>query len=55
MPDLRRIVRNAIATREAKFGEVQRHYIQIYLANFFVILYKIYPPLAYVKIKAKKR
>ena len=36
LPDLRRIARIAMAgcTPEAKFQEVQRHYIQIYPANF---------------------
>ena len=43
-------------TREAKFEEVQqRHYIRIYQAKFFVMLYKIYPPLTYEKHKVKKR
>ena len=55
-PDLQRIVRIAMArcTREAKFEEVQRHYINIYQSNFFVMLYKIYTPLTYVKIEVKK-
>ena len=44
--DLRLIARIAMArcTREAKFEVVQRHYIQIYPANF-LLLHKIYPPL----------
>ena len=56
LPDLRRIARIAMArcSREAKFEEVQRQYIQIYPANFFVMLYKIYPPLTYVKVEVKK-
>ena len=56
VPDLQRIVRIAMArcTREAKFEEVQRHYINIYQSNFFVMLYKIYTPLTYVKIEVKK-
>ena len=45
MPDLRRTARIAMArcTREAKFEVVQRHYIETYQANFFVMLYNIYP------------
>ena len=56
LPDSRRIARIAMAlcTREAKFEGVQRHYIKIYQSNFFVMLYKIYPPLTYVKIEVKK-
>ena len=56
LPDLQRIARIAMArcTREAKFEAVQRHYIKIYQPNFFVMLYKIYPPLTYVKIEVKK-
>ena len=56
LSDLRRIARIAMArcTREAKFEAVQRHYIKIYQSNFFVMLYKIYPPLTYVKIEVKK-
>ena len=56
LPDLQRIARIAMArcTREAKFEEVQRHYINIYQSNFFVMLCKIYPPLTYVKIEVKK-
>ena len=56
LPDLRRIARIAMArcTREAKFEAVQRHYIKIYQSNFFVMLYKIYPSLTYVKIEVKK-
>ena len=54
LPDLRRIARIAMArcTREAKLEAVQRHYIKIY--QFFVMLYKISPPLTYVKIEVKK-
>ena len=50
LPDLQRIARMAMArcTRVAKFEEVQRHYINIYQSNFFVMLYKIFPPLTYV-------
>ena len=56
LPDLRRIAPIAMArcTREAKFEAIQRHYIKIYQSNFFVILYKIYPPLTYVKTEVKK-
>ena len=56
LPNLRRIARIAMAlcTREAKFEAAQRHYIKIYQSNFFVMLYKMYPPLTYVKIEAKK-
>ena len=56
LPDLQRIVRIAMAlcTRGPKFEEVQRHYINIYQSKFFVMLYKIYPPLTYVKIEVKK-
>ena len=38
LPDLQRIARIAMArcTREAKFEVVQRHYIQIYPANFLL-------------------
>ena len=55
MPELRRTARIAKArcTREAKFEVVQRHYIETYQANFFVMLYNIYPRLTYVKIKVK--
>ena len=44
----------ARCTREAKFEVVQRQYIEKYQANFFVMLYKIYPRLTYVKIKVTK-
>ena len=56
LPDLRRIARIAMArcSREAKFEDVQRQYIQIYPAKFFVMLHKIYPPLTYVKVEVKK-
>ena len=56
LPDLRSIARMAMVrcTRETKFEAVQRHYIKIYQSNFFVILYKIYPPLTYVKSEVKK-
>ena len=55
LPDLRRIARIAMVgcTREAKFEEVQRHYIRIYSANFFVMLHKIYLPLTYVKLRLR--
>ena len=45
LPDLLRFARIAMArcTRETKFEVVQRRYTQIYPANFFVMLYKIYP------------
>ena len=41
------------------FEVVQRHYIKIYQAYFFVMLCKMYPPLTYyvkldVKITVKK-
>ena len=51
LPNLRRIARIAMArcTGETKFEAVQRHYIKIYQSNFFVMLYKVYPPLTYVK------
>ena len=56
LPDLWRIARIAMApcTRKAKFEAVQRHYIKIYQSFFFVMWYKIYPPLTYVKIEVKK-
>ena len=55
LPDLRRIARIAMArcTREAKFEALRRHYIKIYQSNF-LLLYKISPPLTYVKIEVKK-
>ena len=45
LPDLRRIARIAMAgcTPEAKFKEVQRHYIQIYPANFLLCYTKFIP------------
>ena len=51
-----RIARAAMArcTQEAKFEVVQRHYIQVYPAIFFVMLYQIYPSLTYVKDTVKK-
>ena len=38
LPDLQRIARIAMArcTREAKFEEVKRHYINIYQSNFML-------------------
>ena len=56
LPDLRRIARIAMArwTREAKFEEVQRHYIKIYQSNFLLCYMKFIPPLTYVKIEVKK-
>ena len=41
LPDLQRIVRIAMArcTREAKFVEVQRHYINIYYIHFEITGY----------------
>ena len=55
LPNLRRIARIAVVlcTREAKFEAAQRHYIKIYQSNF-LLLYKMYPPLTYVKIEVKK-
>ena len=46
LPDLRRIARIAMVgcTREQKFEEVQRHYIQIYPA-IFLLCYKTFIPL----------
>ena len=45
LPDLRRIVRIAMArcTRETKFVVVQRHYIQMYRANFLLCYIKFFP------------
>ena len=45
LPDLRRIARIAMVgcTREAKFEEVQRHYIQIYPANVLLCYTKFIP------------
>ena len=42
LPDLQRIARIAMArcTREAKFEEVQRHYINIYQSNFLLCYIK---------------
>ena len=46
LPHLQRIARIAMAscTREAKFEEVQRHYINIYQSNF-LLCYKKFIPL----------
>ena len=56
LPDLRRIARIAMArcTRDAKFEAAQRRYIKIYQSNILSCLFKIYPPLTYVKIEVKK-
>ena len=45
LPDLQRIARIAMArcTREAKFEEVQRHYINIYQSNFLLCYVKFIP------------
>ena len=45
LPELRRIARITMAgcTREAKFEEVQRHYIQIYPDNFLLCYTKFIP------------
>ena len=45
LPELRRIARIAMAgcTREAKFEEVQRHYIRIYPDNFLLCYTKFIP------------
>ena len=45
LPDLQRIARIAMArcTREAKFEEVQRHYINIYQSNFLLCYIKFIP------------
>ena len=45
LPEVRRIERIAMArcTREAKFEVVQRHYIQIYPANFLLCYTKFIP------------
>ena len=45
LPDLQRIARFAMAscTREAKFKEVQRHYINIYQSNFLLCYVKFIP------------
>ena len=45
LPDLPRIARIAMApcTRETKFEEVQRHYIQMYRANFLLCYIKFIP------------
>ena len=53
LPDLQRTARIAMArcSRKAMFEVVQRLYIKIYQANFFVMLCKIYPPLTYVKLR----
>ena len=46
LPDLQRIGRIAMTrcTREAKFEEVQRHYINIYQSNIFLCYIKFIPP-----------
>ena len=36
-----------VVSAEAKFEIVQRHYTQIYPANYFVMLCKVYPPFVY--------
>ena len=45
LPDLQPIARIAMArcTREAKFEEVQRHYINIYQSNFLLRYIKFIP------------
>ena len=45
LPDLQRVARIAMAryTREAKFEEVQRHYINIYQSNFLLCFMKFIP------------
>jgi len=45
LPDLVRIARIAMArcTRETKFEVVQRHYIQMYRANFLLCYIKFIP------------
>ena len=45
LPDLQRIARIAMArcAREAKFEEVQRHYINIYQSNFLLCYIKFIP------------
>ena len=45
LPDLQRIARIPMArcTREAKFEEVQRHYINIYQSNFLLCCIKFIP------------
>ena len=45
LPDLQRIARIAMGrcTREAKFEEVQRHYINIYQSNFLLCYTKFIP------------
>ena len=45
LPDLQRIARIAMArcTREAKFKEVQRHYINFFSTNFLLCCMKFIP------------
>ena len=45
LPDLQRSARIAMAlcTREAKFEEVKRHYINIYQSNFLLCYIKFIP------------
>ena len=45
LPDLRRIARIAMArcSQEATFEVVQRHYIKIYRASFFLCYVKFIP------------
>ena len=45
LPDLLRIARIAMVrcTRETKFEVVQRHYIQMYRANFLLCFIKKFP------------
>ena len=45
LPDLQPIARIAMArcTREAKFEEVQRHYINIYQSNFLLCYIRFIP------------
>ena len=45
LPDLQRVARIAMAryTREAKFEEVQRHYINIYQTKFLLCYIKFIP------------
>ena len=56
LTDLRRIARIAMARcfREAMFEVVQRHYIKIYQAIFFLCYVKLSPFKKYVKITVKK-
>ena len=45
LPDLQRTARIAMSrcTREVKFEEVQRHYINIYQSNFLLSYIKFIP------------